>query len=179
MSQPRSPQPAKLVISLFLRDKELITAVAQILADTFGPVDTVSPWFAFDYTCYYEPEMGKPLYRRVLTFETFVKQDDLSDTKHATNRIEGRYTEGGKRQVNIDPGYMAPARFVLATGKDYSHRISIGKGIYADLTLVYRQGQFEPLPWTYPDYADDRMRDYLGRVRERYLADLRRCSEGT
>lgn len=178
MSLPRSPQPARLAISLFVKEKELVAVAAQVLADTYGPVDTVSPWFAFDHTSYYELEMGKPLYRRILAFKTLVEQDDLSDIKLATNQIEGTYTEREKRRINIDPGYMVPSRFVLATGKDYAHRISIGKGIYADLTLVYRHGQYASLPWTYPDYADDRMRDYLGRIRSRYLADLRRSADG-
>lgn len=176
MSIPQSPKPAKLVISLFLREKHLIVPVARDLAGTFGTMDMISPWLEFDFTTYYETEMGKPLFRRVLTLQTLIEQEGLADIKLATNDIERKYSEKGKRRVNIDPGYMVPARFVLATGKDFAHRVYIGKRIYADLTLIYQQGQFQILPWTYPDYAADEMRDYLGRVRNQYMAGLKRTS---
>ena len=178
MSVPRPPKPAKLVISLFLREKHLISPVAKDLADTLGSMDMVSFWFEFDFTSYYETEMGKPLYRRILTLQSLIEQEDLADIKLATNEIERKYSENGKRRVNIDPGYMVPARFVLATGKDYAHRVYIGKRIYADVTLIYQQGQFQVLPWTYPDYAADVMRDYLDRVRNQYMAGLKRCPLG-
>ena len=75
--------------------------------------------------------------------------------------------------VNIDPGYLLHERFVLATGKNYSHRIYIGKGIYADLTLMYTKGKFEPLPWTYPDYASENIIDFLEKVRKKYGVDIK------
>ena len=74
--------------------------------------------------------------------------------------------------MNLDPGYLLYERFVLATGKNFSHRIYIGRGIYADLTLVYQKGAYRSLPWTYPDYAADTMRAFLTTVREHYAADL-------
>lgn len=177
MSVPQPPKPAKLIISLFLRDRCLIAPVARDLADTLGPMDMISPWFEFDFTSYYETEMGKPLYRRILTFQSLIEQEDLADIKLAANDTERKYSENGKRRVNIDPGFMVPARFVLATGKDYAHRVYIGKRIYADVTLIYQQGRFQVLPWTYPDYAADGMRDYLDRVRSQYMAGLKRSPQ--
>jgi len=180
MSVPRAPQPAKLVIGIFLGDKPLVLPVARDLVHAFGTVDMASPWSAFDFTSYYEAEMGRPLYRRILTFQRLVEQDTLAGIKRTTNAVEDQYSENGKRRVNIDPGYMVPPRFVLASGKDYAHRICIGKGIYGDLTLMYQKGRFQALPWTYPDYATDEMRDYLRRVRGKYILDLRqqRLKEG-
>jgi hypothetical protein len=97
----------------------------------------------------------------------------LAQIKLATNELEQEYSSGGKRTVNIDPGYMLHERFVLATAKNYSHRIYIGRRIYADLTLIYKDGRFRALPWTYPDYADERMLTYLQQVRNKYVLDLR------
>jgi hypothetical protein len=173
MSIPLSPKPAKLIIGLFMKEKSLFEPLAKELADKFGSVDMVSSWFPFDYTAYYEPEMGAPLFRRLLVFKRFIEQTDLSSIKNTTNALEMKFSENGERTVNIDPGYMLPERFVLATGKNYTHRIYIGRGIYADLTLIYQKGGFQKLPWTYPDYADKKMLAYLERVRSKYLEDLK------
>ena len=173
MSRPQPPKPAKLVISLFMKDKSLIGAVTGALTESFGPVDMVSSWLPFDFTTYYEPEMGAPLFRRVLAFKTLVKQSVLADIKVTTNHLEQEYSLSGKRRVNLDPGYMLHERFVLATGKNYSHRIYIGRQMYADLTLIYIKGRFQTLPWTYPDYAEKRMLTYLEQVRQKYVIDLR------
>jgi len=173
MSQPQPPHLTKLVIGLLMRQRELISPVAGDLTALFGAIDMVSPWFDFTYTHYYAPEMGTPLFRRVLVFKELIRQRDLADIKQKTNVIERRYGRDGRRSVNIDPGYLLRERFVLATGKNFAHRIYIGKGIYADLTLIYRKGAFEPLVWTYPDYADRPMRDYLERVRRKFVEDLK------
>ncbi len=177
MSEPRAPQLAKLVIGLFMRQRELITPVAGDLAACFGAIDMVSPWFDFAATQYYETEMGSPLFRRMVVFKDLIRQDELADIKCRTNAIEDGYGADGRRSVNIDPGYLLRERFVLATGKNFAHRIYIGKGIYADLTLIYRDGGFEPLAWTYPDYAGEAMRGYLERVRKKYVADLKAVND--
>ena len=173
MSQSQTPKPAKLVIGFFLKEKDLVVSVVKTLVDKFGPVDIVSSWFPFNFTTYYEAEMGAPLFRRMLAFETMIKQSALSDIKLTTNDLELEYSKNSKRMINLDPGYMLRERFVLATGKNYSHRIYIGKRIYADLTLIYTKGRFRKLPWTYPDYAEQNMLTYLERVRNKYVIDLR------
>jgi len=173
MSRPQLPKPAKLLIGLIMQEKRYIAAAADALIEEFGPVDMASSWFPFDYTTYYEPEMGASLFRRILAFKTLIKQSELAQIKLVTNELEQEYSTGGKRKVNIDPGYLLHERFVLATGKNYSHRIYIGRRIYADLTLIYKDGRFRALPWTYPDYADERMLVYLQQVRNKYTFDLR------
>jgi len=177
MSTPRAPKPAKLVTGIILKEKGLIEQLADELEGRFGPVDIISRWFSFDYTSYYEPEMGSPLFRRMFSFKTLIEQQDLSQIKNYTNDVELRYSGDGKRAVNIDPGYMLCERFVLATGKNYTHRIYIGNNIYADLTLIYQEGGFKKLPWTYPDYADESILSYLKNVRDKYIADLKRNEE--
>jgi len=173
MSIPARPDPAKLVVGVFTKDTDIIEDVAQKLVDRFGDVDLVSRLLEFDYTDYYTDEFGAPLYRRVFSFSRLIDQQDLPAIKIFTNKIEHDLGQDNKRLINIDPGYMLPEKFVLATGKNYSHRIYIGEGIYADLTLMYQNKTFQTLPWTYPDYADEPMQSFLMQIRERYMLDLK------
>jgi len=174
MSIPREAKPAKLVVGLFMGATNLLENLALDLSSRFGSIDILSAWLPFDYTSYYEPEMGAPLFRRVFAFDKFIQQSDLAKIKHTTNQIEQQYSQNGKRRVNIDPGYLLHERFVLASGKNYSHRIYIGDGIYADLTLIYHKGGFQKLPWTYPDYADRPMLTVLERVRNKYVFEFKK-----
>ncbi len=177
MSVPRNPNPAKLVAGLFMKDKSLIVPIVTELVEKIGSIDMVSPWLDFNYTSYYEPEMGSPLFRRVFAFKSLIEQSSLPEIKIITNKIEKKYSKNNKRLINIDPGYMLQERFVLATGKNYAHRIYIGMGIYADLTLIYQKGSFRKLSWTYPDYTEKNMLTYLEMVRKKYIADLKMRSE--
>jgi hypothetical protein len=173
MSVPQTPKPAKLIIGILARDKKIIDPVASALSSQFGRIDLVSAWMDFKYTRYYEPEMGCPLSRRMFAFKQLIEQSELASIKNATNQIEQSYAPAQKREVNIDPGYMLHERFVLASGKNFSHRIYIGLGIYADLTLIYQKGSFQKLAWTYPDYADQTVLTFLGQVRNKYVLDVR------
>ncbi|QTA80969.1 DUF4416 [Desulfonema limicola] len=173
MSIPQPPKPAKLVISIFLKDKDLINSLTEELSEKFGNIDIISDWMPFDYTSYYEPEMGSPLFRRMLSFANLIEQTGLSHIKLETNKLELKLSECEKRRVNIDPGYLLLERFVLATGKNFTHRIYIGNKIYADLTLIYTKGDFKTLPWTYPDYADKPVITFLNKVRNQYINDLK------
>ena len=164
--------PAKLIVGFFVRDRALAGAVARELQARFGAIEMVSAWLDFDFTTYYAAEMGAPLSRRLVVFKPLVAQTRLAAVKRATNALELDYQVGGRRRVNIDPGYLLPERFVLATGKNFAHRIYVGGGIYADLTLIFRKGAFRCLPWTYPDYADHRLIDFLTLVRNRYRLQL-------
>jgi hypothetical protein len=173
MSHPQPAKPAKLVISLLLNNKDLLPGVVYDLEQVYGAIDLISPWMDFNYTDYYAPEMGNSLCRRMLVFKELIAQLDLARIKLHTNEIELRHADQGSRCVNIDPGYLLYERFVLATGKNYSHRIHIGHGIYADLTLIFQQGAYRSLPWTYPDYADAAMGEFLMQVRQKYSADIK------
>lgn len=177
MSLPQTPKPAKLIAGFFLQDRALAADVAKDLQERLGPVDMVSDWLDFDFTSYYEKEMGRPLYRRLLVLKTLVEQTQLVAIKQMTNGLEENYQRQGRRRVNIDPGYLTAERFVLATGKNFTHRIYLGQGIYADLTLIYQKGDFQALPWTYPDYADRRLIDFLSLVRNKYMLDLKRLEQ--
>jgi hypothetical protein len=174
MSLPKKPDPAKLVIGCIMNDKGLIDQIHPVLEDAFGPVDMISNWLNFAYTNYYYKEMGSPLYRKMFVFKPLIEQDDLAKIKVNTNRVEQSFCVENKRSINLDPGYMVSSRFILATGKEYAHRIYIGRKIYADLTLMYsKKNGFQTLDWTYPDYASETMLDFLSKVRNKYLEDLK------
>jgi hypothetical protein len=174
MSELHKPKPAKLVIGTFTSEIYSIEKLVPEFIAAFGQIDMVSPWMAFNYTRYYEAEMGAPLHRRVFGFKSLIDQQALARVKIATLQIERRYSRSGQRRINIDPGYMLRERFVLASGKNYSHRICIGNGIYADLTLTYQKGGFQRLPWTYPDYVDEGMLNFLEKVRDKYIWDVKK-----
>ncbi|MBU2490343.1 MAG: DUF4416 family protein [Proteobacteria bacterium] len=171
MSVPRIPVPAKLVVGALMLDQGLFPDVAKRLVDEFGPVDMASPWFPFLHTGYYESEFGGPLFRRFLAFAEPVEQDALARVKLAANRLEDVYGENGCRRVNLDPGILTAERFVLATGKNFTHRIYLTNGIFADLTLVFGKGTYQPLAWTYPDYREENLIAFLLQVRMKYMAD--------
>jgi hypothetical protein len=169
MSRPKSPEPAKLITGLFTSEKSLCTPVVTELEKQFGPVDYISRWLVFDYTDYYAAEMGGALFRRLLSFKRLIEQDQLPHIKNFSNALELKWMRDDKRRINLDPGYLLPSRFVLATGKNFAHRIYIGHSIYADLTLLYENGRFQTLPWTYPDYADPGLQAVLNQIRKKYM----------
>jgi hypothetical protein len=173
VSQPQETKKVKLISSLFSDEGALIDSVIKKMGERFGPVDWVSELFPFNGTRYYEKEMGWPLYRRFISFLSLITPEAIADIKLITNEIEKEHLDKEKRKINIDPGYITLERLVLATGKNYSHRIYLGKGIYADLTLIFHDGTFKPLSWTYPDYAEEKVISLFNRLRSGYLRHLR------
>jgi hypothetical protein len=173
MSTPSESEKVKLITSLFSPQKDLIDQVIREMESIFGFVDWKSRELFFDRTKYYAREMGWPLFRRFISFKDLIRPEDLIDVKLKTNHIEKQYVQEDKRKINIDPGYIALERLILATGKNYTHRIYLGQGIYADLTLIYQRGTFQPLEWTYRDYSDPEMIDCFNRLREGYKNQLR------
>lgn len=179
MSIPQEPKPAKLFVSVISSSAEGINKTLYELAAQYGILDFVSPLLPFDYTDYYCAEMGKVLFRRFASFDRLIRQEDLASIKVQTNLIETEKALKGKRLVNIDPGYLLAERLVLASGKNFGHRIYLRSGIYADLTLVYRDKDYQPLAWTYPDYGEPNLRRWLRALRQKYLLQLRREEQTT
>ncbi|MBM4275446.1 MAG: DUF4416 family protein [Deltaproteobacteria bacterium] len=173
MSQPGLPLPVKPVVSLILARDDLAPAVMARLKDYFGPPDLVGPWWNFTATDYYDAEMGVDLGRRLISFLHLADPGRLAQWKAFTNEVESDLTLGGRRLVNLDPGYVTRERLVLATGKNYTHRIYLDQGIFGDLTLIYSRGSYKPLSWSYPDYAEGALPELLGLVRRKYLWQLR------
>jgi hypothetical protein len=123
----------------------------------------------FTYTKYYHKEMGTNLIRRWCVFETLIDPGMLADLKLHTNEIEQHYlNDKGGRMVNIDPGLLSMNNIVLASTKNYSHRIYLGKGIYAEITLIYKNKTYHPVDWTYPDYRESATIDFFTRARDAF-----------
>jgi len=173
MSKPSPAEPVKLIFSLFAQEAVLINETINELSLTYGDPDFLSAVLPFDYTDYYGGEMGENLVRRFLSMERLIRPETLPDIKRATNALEEKSEANSKRRINIDPGYISKAHLILATGKSYTHRPYLRDGIYADLTLIYQEKKFCALPWTYPDYADEKQLLMLGKIRDRYLLQLK------
>lgn len=173
MSRPTRAEVVKLVMSVISAEGGIFREVVQILAGHFGTPDFISAQMPFGYTSYYEKEMGKALVRRMVSFEKLIPPESLPDVKLMTNRVEDQFSGEGRRKINIDPGYISAAHLILATGKGYTHRPYLRDGIYADLTLVFTEGAFRALSWTYPDYAGQEVTMLLHKIRSRYLEALK------
>ncbi len=174
MSRPRRPPAAALVVSLLAARPEWLEEAEKLLErKNFGPVAGASELLPFDQTSYYAAEFGESLVRRFLRFSRLIEQDSLAGVKLACLGLEEELSVAGRRRVNIDPGILSCERLILATGKNYTHRVPLSGGIYADLTLIYTGGSFRPLPWTYPDYRSEGIINLLNRFRADYIEQLR------
>jgi len=180
VSRPREPQPVKFIASILGADTQAIDQVIEKLREKFGDIDYISDELKFDFTDYYEPEMGGGLLRRMISFTNLILPDELPGIKLATNTLEDAFTgPEGKRSLNIDPGYIALCHLILATGKAFTHRPYLRDGIYADMTLVYRGGRFQTLEWTFPDYGSEELLKILTMLRARYFEQLKKHPGGT
>jgi len=179
------PPPAKLVIAVLANSLDLLALGKEELQSVYGPPDLEGQPFKFTHTDHYQPEMGLDLLKQLLSFQRLIPKDALAEIKLKTNQLEIKLAECKpqqklyKRKVNLDPGYLTGSKFVLATTKNYSHRIYLKAGIFAEVTLRYfrAKGQmsagWEPYPWTYPDYREEHLRRFLQQVRTIYLAQIR------
>jgi hypothetical protein len=178
LGSEKIPVPGRLIIGvLWNRDEDLETAEDRI-EDIFGPVGSRSEKIPFgQYSSYYEKEMGKDIQRCLWSLNLPFQRGALVEAKLATNRIERSIAGSGNRTVNLDPGLLTLEGLSLATTKTYYHRLYLGKGVFGELTLIYRQGGFEPLPWSYPDYRDRWAVEFLEKVRGEMLEEWRRKIE--
>jgi len=149
------PEDAVIFIASLFSSQEVFNTATSKLQELFGWVYYQSPSLPWNFSTYYDGELGVPLYRRFIFFERVVDPASLVDAKLAVREIEKELSINGKRRINLDPGYMSLAKVVLASRKNYSHRIYLGKGVFCELELFYQEGKFNPLPYTYLDYRDD------------------------
>ncbi|MFH1714768.1 MAG: DUF4416 family protein [Elusimicrobiota bacterium] len=159
MGKIQAVKPVKLFCALIYSNKDIYNNAKNYLIEKFGDIDIETIEIEFIFTDYYKNEMGETLTRRFLSFRNLINPADLSGIKHITNDIESSYLESGNRKINIDPGYLDEAKVVLATTKDYTHRVYIGENMYAEVTLYFNDKIYKPWPWTYPDY---KTKEYIG-----------------
>lgn len=175
MEEKAEPEKVTLVVSIFTGDPSLFAGTLKTLEERFGPIDFLSEAIDFNGTGYYKEEFGAGLKRKLVSFEALIPADGLPAIKTFTDGLEKTLADSnGKRRVNIDPGILTLERFVLATRKNFTHRICIGSNVYADLTLIYSKNNWRALEWTYPDYKTERIMNILTGIRTRYAHKIGR-----
>lgn len=180
------PEPVKLIVGILGKDEKLFAAIVSGMRAIWGSIDVQSEIFPFDCTDYYTKQMGGPLLRKFVSFSDLILPGYMATIKHQSNALEAQYTAesaakslGVERIVNLDPGYVDPAKLVLATTKNYSHRIYIGQAMYAEATLHWHQGKWCAWPYTYKDYGGGTYDGFLSEVRQILMEQLKSRSRNT
>jgi len=175
MGEIRTPFPVKLFVGALTSLPETVAEAEKKLSELFGAVDLRSESFLFDRTHYYDEEMGTPIHRCFLSFEKLIEPSEIADVKVKTNELEsgfaGHYSNL-PRPINLDPGYLEQSKIVLASTKNYYHRILISGGIFAEVTLHFEQGAWQSFPWTFPDYKMSLYHRFFSSLRDRYREQL-------
>ena len=154
MGTPGKPDEALLFVAFSFQKTIAADDLQKIAVEPFGSVLMQSEPFAFAYSHYYTAEMGTELEKIFVVYEHLFPIEKAVQTKLKAIRIEERTAIAGRRTINIDPGYLTLAKLVLTTTKNFDHRIHIGSGVFADVQLRFRHGEYVASPWTYPDYRE-------------------------
>lgn len=170
MATLSTPPPVKCICGLLAVSNDLLDEATDATADALGPVQLASDNIAFTWTNYYAEEMGPTLQRRFIAVDGLKHPGELADWKRRTQEIETRFAARSgapsPRPINLDPGYLTEAKLVLASLKNFAHRVYLRDGVFAEVTLQYRQGRWTSLPWTFPDYGSGRYDAFFTRVRD-------------
>jgi hypothetical protein len=173
----KEPHPVKLIIGILASNRRCLDAATDIVTGKFGRADLISEVWPFDKTEYYKDETGPRIVRQFVSIERLIDPGDLAKIKLKTNKLERKLAKTLSiplpRPVNLDPGFIEPSKLVLATTKNYSHRIYIGRKMYAEVTLIFDKGRWQPLAHTYPDYREQCYLDFFERVRAKLLDQLK------
>ena len=154
MGTVKPQEPALLFVSTLHRDSDAFDRSKEILENNFGVILYAGLPLPWDYSAYYKNEIGWPLFRQIIFFKNIIDPAFLVDTKLKTKEIESVLSLDGKRCINLDPGYLTLSKVVLASTKNYAHRLYLGKGIYGEITLIFKDGTYTPHIFTYRDYQD-------------------------
>ena len=168
MGKPHPPEPALFFTGILYSENTYFEKAKKNLLDSFGPSLMETSPVSWDHSDYYREELGSPIMRIFIFFRSLISHEEITDIKLKTNSIEDSLSLDGKRKVNIDPGYLTLANVVLATTKGYSHRLYLGKGIYGEVSLLYKEKSrtFMPNIFTYPDYQDKQCIEMFIKARE-------------
>jgi len=176
MADIKDFQPVKLICGVIFSKEEHLQRAEDRLIELYGPADSRSHHFDFDLTVYYESKMGKDLKRTFFSFLDLIPPERLSEIKVRSNALEEdirREFRADIRIVNLDPGYLTQAALIMATAKDFSHRVPLAHGIYAHLEFLFTKTGIRRLDWTYPDFLKEGYQTYFQGVRKTYLDQLR------
>jgi hypothetical protein len=173
MGQAHSPEPVKLIAGLLAASPTLLEAGRDLLGSEFGGVEQATEPYAWTESSYYCAEMGRDIWRQFVSLGLLFDPASLPDVKHRTNELEARWRDQRGRRVNLDPGYVDVNKLVLASTKDAAHRVYVRDGIYAEVTLRFEAGAWQPHDATYRDYAEPVAAMFFRQVRDRLLVQRR------
>jgi hypothetical protein len=166
----REPTYSLLVVACFSRHREALDWACGQLTPKYGQIALTSPDFSFHHTKYYDSTMGTGLSKRFLIFEPIVQADCLPEVKRTTITLENKMSQSAQypeiRPLNLDPGLIQLGKFLLASTKDQAHRVYLRDDIFAEVTLRFEGGAFEVWPWTYADYREPAVREFLAQARQ-------------
>ncbi|MFP4680825.1 MAG: DUF4416 family protein [Chitinispirillaceae bacterium] len=173
MADVEAVLPVKYFVAVLFHDKKFLEKGLGLLKGKWGHFDVMGADHEFDVTDYYEPEMGTPLFRRLVSFDELLCPSVIVEMKLECNRIEDELSVEGSRRVNLDAGYLDHNKVLLASAKEAGQKIYLDRGIYADLAGRYRAGRYQPFEWSFPDFRDGRYDGELLRMRGRYMDQIR------
>ena len=177
MWELKEPEPVKLIVGILAADHPCLNAAIEAVEDKIGKTDFISDVWPFDQTDYYKEQTGEHILRQFVSIESLIAPGKLAKIKHKTNKLERKLAAKSgiplPRPVNLDPGIIEPSKLILASTKNFSHRIYIGERIYAEVTLMYSKGLWQELPYTYPDYKKADYQDFFSKVRIRLVEQLK------
>lgn len=174
MSKVLKQSKAVLITALMYNDNNIYNSVLEKLINNFGEIEVISDEYLFSHSVYYKEEMGEYLNKRFIVFKNMIERDYISDVKKITDNIEIEYSDSeGKRKINIDPALLTLENFILVTNKNFTHRIYLKEGVFADLTLIYKKKKgYTELEWTYADYSSEDTKKFLNKIRELFYKRL-------
>jgi len=170
MGRIKVPHPGKMIVSALYSNLGNMIEAIDLIEKKYGLIEFETDEMEFLHTTYYREEMGDNLKRKFFSFVNPVDRAELADIKIWTNKLEEKFGEKSGdfifRTINLDPGILTLANLTLASTKDFAHRIYLRDGIFAEITLIFKNKKFVALPWTYPDYTEPPVLEFLNRVRE-------------
>lgn len=186
MGETRNPQLVTPIVAVLAGHAAYVQMAKAPLERLFGPIQFTSPVFPFEKTAYYAPTMGEGLRRQFLTFKRLADPSPLAEWKHSTNRIEeeiGTQLAAApvpsapipvpSRPINLDIGYISGPKLVLASTKDFSHRIYLRDGIFAEITMCFRGNRWVSHKFTFPDYSNGTYDAFLKKVRDHHIRKVK------
>ena len=177
MWELHDPRPVKLIIGILAANEIALAAAVKTISKSFGVIDLTSDVWSFTQTDYYKDELGPNALRQFVSIDRLIDPGKLAQIKHDTNSLEQQLADSLKltlsRPVNLDPGFIEPSKLVLASTKNFSHRIYIGNKMFAEVTLMYEKGNWRHFEYTFPDYRQSCYHDFFTKVRNRLLEQLK------
>jgi len=139
---------------------ELFNNVKDELIQKYGELKAESNPYDFDFTSYYEKEMGSGLKKKFLIFKKEIIKEDLTEIKLFITEIEKKLSIENKRKVNIDPGYLSENELVLATFKAKDFKEKISDKVWVHKVLEFN-GKIKEFFHTFADYKVKENQDFI------------------